>query len=335
MGTTLVGQGGPTVLTPYNYGLAAYFVGVNPNELEYKIQISSLLGGVLAEATVFPPDDTTVFTSETGTFFQMPGYQFNMFRYVWSYGPTVTPQIQGNVALFKIEYTPEFIATFGTAFINAQEVFSGRLSVRITANEQPPDCTPYVTLIPPAPIREDFDGIDKCCFTGDTLVTLADLTTKRIDAVRVGDKVLSYNEIINEQVISEVVAITSPTKNNIVKFTLSNGTIVEATTEHPFWEVNKGWSSYSPPATLRDHKMKVAKIEEGDVLLTQEGAEVQIKSMELDLNRGYEQVHNIKLEGHYTYYANGIVVHNEKPPYEQEACVYDDTYIPDGFNPIP
>ena len=335
MGTTLVGQGGPTVLTPYNYGLAAYFVGVNPLELEYIVRISSLFEGVLAEVTVTPPVFPFIYTNETGTFFQMPGYQFDMFRYTWSYGPSVTPLINGNVALFKIDYTPEFIATFGTSFIDAQEVFSGRLTVRITANEDPPDCTPSITLLAPPPIREDFDGQDICCFTGDTLVTLADLTTKRIDAVRVGDKVLSYNEITNEQVVSEVVAITSPTKNNIVKFTLSNGTIVEATTEHPFWEVNKGWSSYSPPATLRDHKMKVAKIEEGDILLTQEGAEVQIVGMKLDLNREYEQVHNIKLEGHYTYYANGIVVHNEKPPYEQEACFYDDTYIPDGFTPIP
>ena len=336
MGTTLPGQGvGPSVLTAYNYGLAAYFLGVNPLELNYIVRISTDLGGVLVDVPVEAPTGNTLSTSETGTFFQMPGYTFDMFRYTWSYGPVTNPLIQGNVALFKIDYTSEFVATFGTDFINAQEIYSGRLTVRITANEDPPDCTPSITLLAPPPIREDFDGQDICCFTGDTLVTLADLTTKRIDAVRVGDKVLSYNEITNEQVVSEVVAITSPTKNNIVKFTLSNGTIVEATTEHPFWEVNKGWSSYSPPATLRDHKMKVAKIEEGDILLTQEGAEVQIVGMKLDLNREYEQVHNIKLEGHYTYYANGIVVHNEKPPYEQEACFYDDTYIPDGFTPIP
>jgi hypothetical protein len=340
MGTTLIGQGvGPSTLTPYNYGLAAYFTGVNPDELEYKVQIFTRFGGILVEETVTPPNGTTAYEFGGGTFFPALGHTFNMFRYDWIYGPVTNPggnnpPILGNVALFKISYSTEFLAYYPQSFIDSQEVFFERLDVKITANEQEPDCTPYVTLIPPPRPEEEEDDINICCFTGDTLVTLADLTTKRIDAVRVGDKVLSYNEITNEQVISEVVAITSPTKNNIVKFSLSNGTIVEATTEHPFWEVNKGWSSYSPPATLRDHKMKVAKIEEGDILLTQEGAEVQIVGMELDLNREYEQVHNIKLEGHYTYYANGIVVHNEKPPYEQEACFYDDTYIPDGFNPI-
>ena len=340
MGTTPIGQGvGPSTLTPYNYGLAAYFTGVNPDELEYKVQIGTRFGGILVEVPVTLPVFPFIYANGTGTFFPALGHTFNMFEYKWEYGPVTNPggnhpPILGNVALFKISYSPQFLATYPQSSIDSQEILFERLAVTITANEQEPDCTPYVTLIPP-PRPDQEENINICCFAGDTLVTLADLTTKRIDAVRVGDKVLSYNEITNEQVISEVVAITSPTKNNIVKFSLSNGTIVEATTEHPFWEVNKGWSSYSPPATLRDHKMKVVKIEEGDILLTQEGVEVQIVGMELDLNREYEQVHNIKLEGHYTYYANGIVVHNEKPPNEQEACFYDDTYIPDGFTPIP
>jgi hypothetical protein len=335
MGTTLVGQGGPTVLTPYNYGLAAYFVGVNPNELEYKIQISSLFEGVLAEATVTPPNSTTVFTSGTGTFFQMPGYQFNMFRYVWSYGPTVTPQIQGNVALFKIEYTPEFIATFGTAFINAQEVFSGRLSVRITANEQPPDCTPYVTLIPPAPIRENEDP---CCFIGSTLVTLPDYTQVRIDSLKKGDEVLSYNENTGETLTSKVVTFSSPTKKDIVKFTLSNGTEIEAARNHPLWVVGKGWSSYAPDITMRDHKLAVAQLSEGDMLLTQEGLEVELLTMYLDENREYEIVYNIGLDNHYTYYANGILAHNKGPaddPGRTYCSDYDDGYDPDLGNPIP
>jgi hypothetical protein len=335
MGTTLVGQGGPTVLTPYNYGLAAYFVGVNPNELEYKIQISSLFEGVLAEATVTPPNSTTVFTSGTGTFFQMPGYQFNMFRYVWSYGPTVTPQIQGNVALFKIEYTPEFIAIFGTAFINAQEVFSGRLSVRITANEQPPDCTPYVTLIPPAPIRENEDP---CCFIGSTLVTLPDYTQVRIDSLKKGDEVLSYNENTGETLTSKVVTFSSPTKKDIVKFTLSNGTEIEAARNHPLWVVGKGWSSYAPDITMRDHKLEVAQLSEGDMLLTQEGLEVELFTMYLDENREYEIVYNIGLDNHYTYYANGILAHNkgeDDPGRTYCSDSYDDGYDPDLGNPIP
>jgi hypothetical protein len=339
-----VGTQGPTMLygTPdvNNYGLARFFNNENPDNLSYRVRVYNYDG------TQLPPVTLTPGGQGSGTFYD-PGFTGTpAFSYEWRYKPTAPwqepglPNITGNVALFKISYSTTYLATAPSlnapdgGFIANYEAAS--FFMEIVALENPPDCTPTVSLKPPlAPDPDPFDGLEVCCFTGDTLVTLADLTTKRIDQVRVGDKVLSYNEITGEQVISTVQATTSPIKNNIVKFTLSNGTVVEATTEHPLWEVNKGWCSYSPPATLRDHKMKVAKIEEGDILLTQEGIQVQIVSMELGISREYEQVYNIKLEGHYTYYANGIVVHNEKPANEQVTCIYSDDFNPDPYNPIP
>lgn len=313
-----------------NYGLARFFTGINPDNQEYRVVIYGPLGvGTVADVIVTPPNPTEITSSASGTFLAGEfALGIPQFQWEWYYGPTgnqLFPHeyiIPGRVALFKVRYSDQYLFNYPNIDPNSNGIFSQNLFIQVTALESN-ECTPFIRLRPPVIAYDEPEGINICCFTGDTLVTLADLTTKRIDEVRVGDKVLSYNEITNEEVTSTVVATTSPTKNNIAKFILSNGTVVEATTEHPFWEVNKGWSSYSPPETFRDHKMKVAKIEEGDTLLTQEGIEVQILSMELDLARGYEQVYNLKLEGHYTYYANGIVVHNEKPANEQDTCSYE------------
>jgi hypothetical protein len=347
-----LGTQGPTILygTPnvYNYGLARFFNGVDPDNLPYRIRVYTRDGSenIFQGNEVF---NTVISPGSSGTtqFLPLPYQGINLLQFEWRYTTTSPtqppfnlPLITGNVALAKISYTPQYLAAVPNA-VNTEgtqipDYQVEDLFISITANEIIPICTPFVPLRPPLlPEPPPFDGIEICCFTGDTLVTLADLTTKRIDQVRVGDRVLSYNEITNQEEISIVVGTTSPTKNNIVKFTLSNGTVVEATTEHPLWEVYKGWCSYSPPATFRDHKMKVAKIEEGDTLRTQQGEHVTIDIMELDVNRKYEQVYNIKLEGHHTYYANGIVVHNEKPEYLNVTCTYESDYPfdPENNNP--
>jgi len=297
----------------YNYGLARYFEGVDPDTLSYRIEISEFDATPLIIPEINPGD-----TQVTGTFYPYFAGP-DLYKYTYSYVPQpgISANLTGNTALFKIEANTPYVGT-GDPVIVAENLF-----IKITALESSPDCEPSYTVKPTlVEIIDDFENIGVCCFTGDTLVTLADSTTIRIDAIKVGDRVLSYNEKTNEEIISEVLAITSPTKNDIVKYTLSDGTVVEATTEHPFWEVNKGWSSYSPTATEKDHAIEVSKLEKGDILLTQEGLQVEIVDMELDGNRAYEKVYNFKLKEHYTYYANGILVHNKEELNYQEQCIY-------------
>jgi hypothetical protein len=323
----------------YNYGLARFFTGINPDTQRYRVVIYDPLDlGTVADVTVTPPDpnSTEFYSSDTGTFLAGPLGGISIYQWEWHYGPTGNQYfehpyiIPGKVALFKVRYSDQFLATHPQVDPNSNGIYAESFYIQVTALESN-DCTPSIRLRPPViPDVDDFEGIDICCFTGDTLITLADRTTIRIDAIRVGDKVLSYNEITDEELISEVLAITSPTKKDIVKYTLGNGTIVEATTEHPFWEIHKGWSSYSPSATEKDHKLEVSKLEKGDILLTQEGIQVEISNIELDSNRAYEKVYNFKLQEHYTYYANGILVHNKENLEYTGQCIYDDT-----FDPIP
>jgi len=331
----------------YNYGLARFFTGIDPDNEVYRVRVyepnagglGTVVDQLVSPANIINPGAFS--TSNSGTFLAGPLNGIPIYQWEWYYGPTGNQifshihTVGGNVALFKIRYSDQFLATNPQVLPESNGIYSETFFIQVTVVESN-DCTPSIRLRPPViPDPDNFEGLDLCCFTGDTLITLADRTTIRIDAIKVGDKVLSYNEITDEELISEVLAITSPTKKDIVKYTLGNGTIVEATTEHPFWEIHKGWSSYSPSATEKDHKLEVSKLEKGDILLTQEGIQVEINNIELDSNRAYEKVYNFKLQEHYTYYANGILVHNKEDLEYTEQCIYDDTFDPDPFDPIP
>ncbi len=150
-----------------------------------------------------------------------------------------------------------------------------------------------------------------CCFVGDTKVTMYDGSIKNIDSVLAGDAILTYNVETDVYESGTVTSIESPIKDDIIEFILSNGTIINATTEHPFWVIGKGWSSYSPDRTMLDHQMEVSKIEDGDLLLDNDGNEVIL----LNMNEGkseLQKVYNLLMaEGNHTYFANGILVHNK------------------------
>lgn len=151
-----------------------------------------------------------------------------------------------------------------------------------------------------------------CCFVGDTKITMADGLIKNIEDIRAGDLILTYDpETLLIKKPGEVTSIESPIKDDIIEFILSNGTTIEATTEHPFWVIGKGWASYSPERTMLDHKMDVAKIEKDDMLLDVKGNHVILLDMK-DNNIEFKKVYNILMsEGYHTYYANDILVHNK------------------------
>ena len=149
------------------------------------------------------------------------------------------------------------------------------------------------------------------CFIGDTKITMSDGNTKNIENVIAGDIVLTYDPVTSLSGTGSVSYIQSPIKDDIIEFILSNGTTINATTGHPFWVINKGWSAYSPEVTMVDHQMSVAKMEIGDILLDIDGNAVTLLDMK-DNNTEFKKVYNILMsEGHHTYYANGILVHHK------------------------
>jgi len=148
------------------------------------------------------------------------------------------------------------------------------------------------------------------CFVSGTLVTLSNKESVIIEDVKEGDMVITYNVEKNIQEIGKVKSLISLKKNDIVSIKLSNSTNIECTSEHPFWVVNKGWSSISPEKSLLYPDMNIKKMMVSDILLTDSNTEVIVDDIK-ELKNKTINVYNLQIEGNHNYYANGILVHNK------------------------
>lgn len=152
--------------------------------------------------------------------------------------------------------------------------------------------------------------IDTCCFVKGTKITMSDYTTKNIEDVKIGDFVITYNEETKEQEPGEVTDFVSPMKSNIVEYKLSNDVIIKSTTCHPYWVVNKGWSSFNPLLTKKLYDFNAEQIEENDTLLTIDNKEVIVDKI-TELITKKVMTYNLQILGNHTYYANSVLVHNK------------------------
>jgi hypothetical protein len=183
----------------------------------------------------------------------------------------------------------------------------------------------YSTTCPP--VR------DICCFVKGTKISMSDNTIKNIEDVKIGDIVVTYNEETKEQEPGEVNGIASPLKSNIVEYKLSNDVTIKSTTCHPYWVVNKGWSSFNPLLTKKLYDFNVEQIKENDTLLTIDNKEVIVDKI-TELITKKVMTYNLQILGNHTYYANGVLVHNKTDPNDltQPTC-FTDVFNPGGnFN---
>jgi hypothetical protein len=132
------------------------------------------------------------------------------------------------------------------------------------------------------------------CFQAGTLITLADGTTRPIERIRERDEVLAWDE----QTESLVTAIVG---RAFVHGYVGGGLVainggVRSTPEHPVW-ANGRW-------------MRADELRAGDRMLDLAGASTPVASIEL-LSDVAEFVYNLRVEGVHTYFADGILVHND------------------------
>lgn len=149
-----------------------------------------------------------------------------------------------------------------------------------------------------------------CCFVKGTKISMFDNTNKNIEDIEIGDIVVTYNEETKEQEPGEVTNIASPVKSNIIEYKLSNNTTIKSTTCHPYWVVNKGWSSFNPLLTKELYDFNVNQIEQSDILLTLDNKEVIVDKI-TELITKEVTTYNLEILGNHTYYANNILVHNK------------------------
>lgn len=178
------------------------------------------------------------------------------------------------------------------------EQFVAKVYVNQSVPAPSPPGPPPVGPPPPDP-----PVCELCCFTPDTLITLEDMTTKRIDQIEVGDSIVVYNHDLNVNVPMNVDEIITRTNRVMYEYHFADGNILKASDDHPLYVVGKGYSSINPVSVYKDMGMP-KQISIGDRVLTQNGVESEIIGIE-----PINYVDTVYTFGISKFYANGILVY--------------------------
>lgn len=131
------------------------------------------------------------------------------------------------------------------------------------------------------------------CFTGDTLIAMADGSQKAISQVHTGDRIRTFSSLTTK---AQTDAAVVGTHAVAVDGYLILNTSLHLTPEHKLL-INGQWKT-------------AAEAVVGDTLLTQAGESVPITSIEWI--RSKTTVYNLSIEKFHTFFAGGIFVHNDK-----------------------
>jgi hypothetical protein len=135
------------------------------------------------------------------------------------------------------------------------------------------------------------------CFVAGTQISMEDGSTKNIEDVQVGEKVLTYNEQSGEQEAGVVGDLKQHEVTSVIRLTLDNENIIITTEEHPFFIEGKGW-------------VKAGEIEVLDVCKKVDGSESLISTVE-KLDETHMVYNLLSVSDNHNFYANGILVHNK------------------------
>ena len=140
-------------------------------------------------------------------------------------------------------------------------------------------------------------GLYNTCFTGDTLVATED-GRRRIDQIKVGDKVWAYNPDTGEKELKEVVNVFVKETDEILHLKTTDGDI-DTTTTHPFYVVGQGWTA-------------AGDLNAGDEIYALDGSAVTILSTSLEKLDEPIKVYNLEVADFHTYFVGntGMLVHN-------------------------
>ena len=108
------------------------------------------------------------------------------------------------------------------------------------------------------------------CFAEGSQVLMADGTTKNIEDVLVGERVMSYNSKTGEFYITNVIATTEEVSSCYFVITLDDGTEIKATANHPFL-TDKGFENIIGSS---NETHIVDKLSVGDKIFTTDGYKV-------------------------------------------------------------
>ena len=144
------------------------------------------------------------------------------------------------------------------------------------------------------------------CFMPGTLMTLADGSQKKVEEIKVGDKLLGLSDAINE------VKIVLNPKTNGRKLANINNKVYFVTEDHPFMTTD-GWKSCNQEISNENYPdLEVNQLEIGDEIKCKGNEVEKVTSIEFKEVDADSYLHNFTLDGDHTYIANNFVAHNKR-----------------------
>lgn len=138
------------------------------------------------------------------------------------------------------------------------------------------------------------------CMVPGTQILLEDGSVTPVEEIRVGDRVLAYDEVSGAVEADDVSAVHDPV-------------------EWSYYHVINGDLRLTPSHRVLSNGtwLQAVELRPGDVLTRADGTTVTVERLEV-----VEEpvtVHNFATDSHHTYVANGYIIHNKPPiPKEEE-----------------
>jgi hypothetical protein len=146
----------------------------------------------------------------------------------------------------------------------------------------------------------------RSCFPAGTQILLADRTSRPIEAIRIGDKVLGFNGA--DPIPTLVYGIETPLRDHLYTLTFSTGSTLQLTREHPLF-TRDGWKSLAPASTLEEvPALLVGTLQVGHQVLSHRG------SFETIVHIAFEacSIGTFNLQNRAdNYFANGFLAHTK------------------------
>lgn len=152
-----------------------------------------------------------------------------------------------------------------------------------------------------------FDGIGVLCFAKGTKIQLADISSKNIEDLKIGDSI-AYIDLESNQIKSaKIEKLEKAIHHGLVKYIFESGLEITATQDHPFRIENKGWASLKPDNSKQYKGFEnIEKVNIGDLFLTAKGTD---KLISIDFLEGEQETYTIsKLSAGDNFIANGLIV---------------------------
>lgn len=147
-------------------------------------------------------------------------------------------------------------------------------------------------------MSESAGGILGCnCFVEGTLVSTPSGQVP-IEEIQVGDDIQTRSHVNSKLPVKpgKVTRLYRSLAPVIMWLTLSNGEVLGTTPGHKVWTHDLGWGYAS-------------QLDAGDTFLGEDGLPVSIVAIDRDFTS--TPVYNLEVDGEFTYFANGVWVHNK------------------------